>query len=195
MSPTSRLAVPLALPPGPGPVDVEAHAFTVLTDAALSGDVWGTAELGTVLGWGGRLAGPHLLSDAFDGGLVDGDTLAAYIGQVWSGADYPDAALGHDRWRELFDAGGFTRDGAPSPRPAEPVELWRGAVPERRTDWSWSTDWEMAGRYASGYFGRPRGKLYRLIAPPDALLGAYDGRGESEYVVDTAHPGLIIADA
>ncbi|ONI48515.1 hypothetical protein [Streptomyces sp. IB2014 011-1] len=189
------LAVPLVLPPGPGPVDVEGHAFTTLVHAALAGDEWGPEELRTVLGWGGRLAGPVLLSNAFDGLLIDGDALAAHIGPVWSGAEYPDAALGHDRWRELFELAGFTRDGVPAPRPAEPVELWRGAVPARRADWSWTTDQDMAGRYASGYFNRRPGRLYRLVAPPGALLCAYNGRGESEYVVDTDHPGVVITDA
>ncbi|MFD9871739.1 hypothetical protein ACFXI8_26850 [Streptomyces niveus] len=195
MSAADHLPVPMVLPPGPGPVDFESYAFTVLKGAALSGDTWERADFGTVLTWGGRLAGPRLLSDAYDGGLIDDGTLAAHIGQVWSGADYPDAALGHGRWRKLFHAAGFTRDGVPADRPAEPVELWRGSVPARRTDWSWPTDWETAAQYATGSFGRPAGRLYRLLAPPAALLGAYDGRDESEYVVDTGHPGLVITDA
>ncbi|MEV0012874.1 hypothetical protein [Streptomyces sp. NPDC047973] len=191
---SSHLAVPLVLPAGPGPVDVQGHAFTLLTDAALAGDEWDADALGRVLGWGGKLAGPHLLSDAWDGGLIDAATVAAHIGAVWSAAEYPDAELGHVRWRELFAVAGFTVDGVPAARPGGPVELWRGSVPERRTDWSWSTDWETAGRYASGYFGRPRGRLYRLTAPPGALLCSNDGRDEAEFVVDTAHPGVVITD-
>lgn len=191
---SSDLAVPLVLPAGTGPVDVEAHAFTVLTDAVLAGDEWDAQALGTVLGWGGRLAGPYLLADAVDGGLVDGHAVAAHIGRVWSLADYPDEALGHDRWRTLFELAGFTRDGARTERPTSPVELWRGSVPERRRDWSWSADCETAARYAIGSYGRPRGRLYRLVAPPDALLCANDGRAESEYVVDTDYSGLVIID-
>lgn len=184
----------LELPSGPGPVDLDAHAFSAVTDAALSGAWWNAGQLATVLGWAGRIAGPYLLWDAWDGGVADGATVAAHIGQVWSRAEFPDAALGHDRWRQLFEAAGFSRDGVPADRPAEPLELWRGAVPERRTDWSWSTDRETAGRYAAGTFGRPPGRLYRLVAPPGALLCAYDGRQEYEYVVNTGHPGIVITD-
>lgn len=190
----SRLMVPLVLPAGPGPVDMDAHAFATVTDAALAGDAWDVEQLGTVLNWAGRIAGPYLLWDAYDGGVIEGDTVASHIGRVWSRAELPDAALGHDRWRMLFGAAGFTRDGAPAARPSEPVELWRGSVPERRTDWSWSTDRETAGHYAAGSFWRPPGRLYRLVAPPAALLCANNGRDEYEYVVDTDHPGVVITD-
>ncbi|MFB7031004.1 MULTISPECIES: hypothetical protein [unclassified Streptomyces] len=177
--------VALRLPDGPGPVDIGAHAFALLMDAVWAGDEWDADQLRTVLGWGGRLAGPHLLADAWDGGLIDGSAVAAHIGAVWSGAEYPDAALGHGRWRELWRAAGFTRDGCPAELPGGPVELWRGSMPERRADWSWTTERAIAEEYAGGGFGRKAGRLYRTMAPAGALLGAYSGRGEEEYVIDT----------
>ncbi|MGW3091725.1 hypothetical protein [Streptomyces sp. NPDC001108] len=185
-------AVSLQLPSGPGPVDVEGHAFTTVTDAALAGDRWDAGQFGTVLGWGGRIAGPFLLWDAVDGGLIGGETIAAYIGGIWSRAEFPDSALGHDRWRAFFGLAGYTRDGVRVPRPAEPVELWRGSVPERRADWSWTTDRATAVQYAAGSHSRPPGALYRLTAPPAALLCENNNRKEHEFVVDTAYPGLVI---
>ncbi|MER7952371.1 hypothetical protein ABTY59_33765 [Streptomyces sp. NPDC096079] len=182
----------LRLPDGDGPVDLDAHAFGVVADALLAGDSWDAEQLGTVLGWAGRIAGPYLLWEAHDGGLVDGVALAAHVGPVWSRTEFPDAALGHDRWRELWRAAGFTRDGRPAARPAAPVELWRGSVPERRGDWSWTTDRKVAEEYAAGGFRRKVGRLYRTVAPPEALLGAYNGRGEGEYVIETG--GLSITE-
>ncbi|MET9676439.1 hypothetical protein ABZY68_25590 [Streptomyces sp. NPDC006482] len=183
--------VALRLPDGPGPVDLDAHAFTVLGDALLAGDRWNADQLGTVLGWAGRITGPYLLWEAHDGGLVDQTALAAHIGMVWSRTEFPDAALGHDRWRELWHAAGFTRDGHPAAQPAAPMELWRGSVPERRTDWSWTTDRTVAEEYAAGGFRRKAGRLYRTFAPAGALLGAYNGRGEGEYVIDTRGLAII----
>lgn len=108
-------------------------------------------------------------------------------------AEYPDANLDHDQWRDLFDTAEFTVDGHPAPRPDAPVDLWRGSVPDRRTDWSWTTDRAVAARYAiGGVGGRPTGRLYRITAPPAALLCANTQRDEAEYVVDTR--GLDITE-
>ncbi|MFD9850553.1 hypothetical protein [Streptomyces parvus] len=192
---SNHLTIPLALPAGPGPVDMDGHAFATVTDAALAGDFWNAEQLGTVLGWADRIAGPYLLWDAYDGGVIERDAVASHVGQVWSRTEFPDAALGHARWRALFTEAGFTRDGVLAARPTEPVELWRGSVPERRADWSWSTDWETAGHYAMGSFKRPPGRLYRSLVPAAALLCANNGRSESEYVVDTDHPGVVITEA
>ena len=48
------------------------------------------------------------------------------------------------------------------------MELWRGSVPERRTDWSWTTRRTVAQEYAAGTgVRRPTtGRLFRTLAPP-----------------------------
>lgn len=108
-------------------------------------------------------------------------------------AEYPDRALTREEWRDLFREAGFTIDGHPAPRPTQPVTLWRGSVPERRTDWSWSTARTVAEGYANGTRARrPQGRLYRVDAPPAALLAANMERDEAEYVVDTV--GLRITE-
>lgn len=134
----------------------------------------------------GRVDGPAFLFDAWYGEHIDRDTLAATIGDVWSSAEYPNQCLDPESWRELFQVAGFTVDGEPAERPAGPVELWRGTVPERRTDWSWSTDRAVAEKFAAGIRGRKPGRLYRLVCPPEALLAANNDRSEAEFVVDTA---------
>jgi hypothetical protein len=109
-------------------------------------------------------------------------------------AEYPDAALDRPAWRQLFTAAGFTADGRPAERPAGPVELWRGSVPERRADWSWTTRRAVAEGYATGTGARrpTTGRLYRVVAPAAALLAHNTGRVEDEYVIDTG--GLTIAE-
>lgn len=166
-------------------VDFEAAAFEAVEAASLNGEVMDQDRFEEVLGWCGRITAPFLLAEAWDTGVVGAAEVASCVGSVWSGSEFPDSALGHPRWRELFQAAGFTRDGEPAERPDQPLELWRGTVPERCRDWSWSTDRTLAERYANGGFRRPTGRLYRVVAPPATLLAAYNGRAESEYVIDT----------
>jgi len=145
-----------------------------------------TGELDYLIGREGRNSGPSLLADAYSQGRISDATVTALIGGIWSGAEYPDRHLDRDEWRWLFDVAGFTIDGEPADRPEQPVLLWRGTVPERRTDWSWSTDRTIAEGYANGTAARrPVGRLYTVLAPPQALLCANNGRNEAEYVVDT----------
>jgi hypothetical protein len=142
-------------------------------------------EFETQLGRVGRVNGPAFLCDAWQCEVISSDTLTAVIGHVWADAEYPNQNLDRELWRELFRAAGFTVDGKLAERPKEPVEVWRGSVPERRTDWSWSTDRTVAEKFAAGVRGRKPGRLYRLMAPPWSLLCANTERGEAEYVIDT----------
>lgn len=180
---------PPAAPPLPQgvPVDLAAQAFTAVTEAAARGELLGAGPLGDLLLLAERLDGPALLHTAWSSGAIDAHVLAVHVGRVWSMAEYPDAALGHPVWRRLFAAAGYTADGRPARPPAGPVELWRGSVPERRTDWSWTARRAVAEGYATGTGARrpTTGRLYRVLAPPPALLAHNTGRGEDEYVLDT----------
>ncbi|MFJ9474735.1 hypothetical protein ACIRRI_06925 [Streptomyces mirabilis] len=160
----------------------------------LRADKLTTDELDYLIGHEGRNAGPSLLADAYSEDKITAETVTALIGGIWSGAEYPDRHLDRDTWRWLFDVAGFTIDGEPAERPTEPILLWRGTVPERRTDWSWTTDRTIAEGYANGTAARrPTGRLHVVLAPPEALLAANNGRSEAEYVVDTR--GLTITEA
>lgn len=180
----------------PPPASSTAAPASLLYDYGqlLRADKLTTAELDYLIGREGRNSGPENLADAYSDDKVTAETLTALIGGIWSMAEFPDRHLDRDTWRWLFKVAGFTIDGTPSERPTEPILLWRGSVPERRTDWSWSTERAVAQRYAFGNLNfRPIGRLYVVLAPPESLLCANTERDEAEYVVDTR--GLNIQEA
>jgi len=146
-------------------------------------------DLGRALVRLGRNHGPALLGDLEAEGLLTPPAAAAHVGAVWSMAEYPDRYLDHDTWRELFRLAGYTVDGVPAERPVEPLTLYRGSVPERRANWSWSDRLDVAQRYAAGGLGRrPPGVVWQATVEPWRLLARNagpDSRDESEYVVDT----------
>lgn len=158
----------------------------------LAADQLTTEELSRLIGLAGRVNGPDFLAEALVDGKVTNDTVAALVGEVWSSAEYPDRELDHDTWRWLFAIAGFTIDGEAAERPAEPLTLYRGAVPERRADWSWSRDRAVAEQFAAGLRGRGAGRLWVCTVPPESMLAVNTGRDEDEVVVDTR--GLHIAE-
>lgn len=144
----------------------------------------------------GRVQGPRLLASTWWGRRIDRETLTTLIGVVWSMAEYPSTALTLADWRGLFDAAGYTtvgedsEYGARADRPSGSVRVYRGCTPSLRRRWSWTSDRELAVRFAQGvelggFNGRMPGRLYLVDAPPGNLLCQIDSRRESEYVVDT----------
>lgn len=144
----------------------------------------------------GRVNGPAILFDAWCGDEIDASTLASVIGSVWSMAEYPESNIDHEGWRWLFGDAGFTVDGLAAAPPTS-IRLYRGCTEDRRDGWAWSSDLDMARRYALGYesggfIGRLPGRVYTVDAPESALLAHVTTRGESEWVVDTE--GLVIVE-
>jgi hypothetical protein len=166
------------------------EAFTAVRDGE---GIIGADDFDSLSCLAGRANDPQLLADAWFGGRIELSTLVSNIGYIWTGAEYPNQCLNRATWRTLFSAAGYTKDGQPAERPSDRLELWRGSVPERRRDWSWSTDRAVAGRFARGVRGRPPGRIYRVLAPPAALLCEINDRQESEFVVDTR--GLRITES
>ena len=120
-------------------------------------------------------------------GMLSPVVLSPVIGRMWACAEFPDALIGHQMWRTLFTASGYSVDGKSEQRPREAVRLWRGAVHERLDDWSWTDDIEVARLYAQGHGGsRPPGTLWTAVVDPERMYARNVFRGESEYVVDTA---------
>jgi len=143
-------------------------------------------EFELLLSRAGRIPGPELLAEAWRLERIEVSTLAATISDVWSDCEFPNLALDHDVWREMFRTAGYTRDGQRVERPQQSMELWRGAPPQHSRGWSWTADRAMAERFAYGALRRRLpGRLYRVLAPPPALLCESSGRQESEFVVDT----------
>lgn len=136
---------------------------------------------------------PDVLWSFYETG-VDKAALATHVGPTWSYVEYPDQMLDHEQWAEMFGFVGFTRDGKPAQQPTGMVRLWRGSVPERRTDWSWTTEWETAHRYAHGGVGfRPAGTVWTAEVPASLIYACNDGRREAEWVVEVPED-LIVAD-
>lgn len=151
-------------------------------------------EIRYAVGSVGRDRGPELLVELFWEDLLTPEAAAATVGGVWNGAEYPDQCLDRLWWLVLFDLAGYTRNGKPAERPDRQLRLYRGSVPERRGDWSWTDDLTVARGYADGTRAqRPTGAVWTALVEPFRLLARNDGpdsRDESEYVVDT--DGLAI---
>lgn len=146
-----------------------------------------TEQFRTILSRAGRTRGPEILFDHLVDGLISDDTVTAVAGDVWSDAEYPQS-LSDWAWRFIFSyTTSFTVDGVSTPLPTQPIRLYRGCAPERRRGFAWTSDVEVARRFATtGFSGRRSGNLYRVDAPQSALRFAITDRDESEYVIDTA---------
>ena len=121
--------------------------------------------------------------------LVDLKEAPGVVADAWSSTEYPERCLSTDKWVDLFGRAGYTHDFKPDWRPTEPVTVYRGCTPEGREGMAWTSDLEVARRFARKA-GRPRGHVYTFDAPPDALLayiwyaaGLYE---ENEYVISNA---------
>lgn len=138
----------------------------------------------------------ELAYELYGRGLLVGSVLSRAVPRAWSLSASPLRVLGHERWRELFAATGFTIDGVQAPRPPRPVVLYRGSLHVRRRGWSWTPDLNVAERFALRH-GLVDGvaHIYSAEVPPAAMLAAMTPdfdmfTGEYEVVVDTA--GLTI---
>lgn len=136
---------------------------------------------------------------------IEGQSLAQLLRPVlvlvWARAESQvEDTLGPDAWRLLFDAIGYTTarrapDGdrllpaVVAERPAAPVTLYRGALPEYALRWSWTSDLEAARVFAT-HDGRFRGYVWSAQVEPGRLLG-FAHWDVPEYVVDTR--GLVAA--
>lgn len=177
----------------PHPTDTAPTLADEAYDLLLWAERLTTEELSWLIGLAGRVNGPGFLAEALSDDKVTTHTVTALVGSIWSSAEYPDRELDRDTWRWLFDVAGFTADGKPADRPAEPLTLFRGSVPERRTDWSWTRTRAVAERFAAGIRGRGEGRLWVCTVPPSHMLAVNTGRDEDEVVVDTR--GLRIVEA
>lgn len=144
----------------------------------------------------GRNEGPGMLWDAWPDRLAPG-ALAGSIADVWSGAEFPELFL-RPRWAwlMLFRAAGFTVDGQPAARPAEPMRLYRGAPPRRARRMSWTTDRDKAEWFARRFEFLGPAFVYETDCPPDAMLmipGSAGRPDEHEVVINPA--GLTIRRA
>jgi hypothetical protein len=129
---------------------------------------------------------PALLFDLVQRGAVDIVEHPAVVVEAWMMAEFPASKVDPGVWVDWFENAGYTHDGRRSPRPAEPLTLYRGCAPERRFGMSWTTHLDRARWFADRDLGHGKGKVYVYDTDPMALLAFIDepGRHEAEYVVD-----------
>jgi hypothetical protein len=132
----------------------------------------------------GRNDGPAILCMAYPW-VIDEEALASVIGGVWSGAEFPELALGFETWESLFAEAMYP--GAPR-WPKKTIRLWRGAPESRARGMSWTRDRELAEWFARRFEAiREPGFVWTAKAGSKDILCVIndeDGRNESEYVLD-----------
>lgn len=111
------------------------------------------------------------------------DLIRPYVIDAWAHAYRAELIMQRHGWIELFDAAGYTVDGALAPRPTEPLILWRGAHPDYARNLTWTADRTDALPYAD----KPGRRLYWASVAPWRLYGALTGLGEepAQYVINT----------
>ncbi|WP_157405120.1 hypothetical protein [Actinopolyspora halophila] len=139
-----------------------ASALKVVGQLRSLGHVCTPQEWESLLVGAGRDYGPVLLQKSWAYQVITQEIVAASIGGIWAMAEYPNQQLPPNTWRDLFQVAGYTVDGSPASRPETALELWRGSIVRRRRDWSWTSNRQVAERYARGAYGRPAGTLYRV---------------------------------
>ena len=151
--------------------------------------------LQTALSRVGRNAEPALLAELDEADLLSRHLAAWAVPSAWCGAEWPLRVLEEETWRYLFDLAGYTVDGIPTTRPAEPVTLFRGADFEHRLGWSWTDHPSTAAWFAQRSIWPAPGLTWEATVAPERLLARIGrgevGRGEAEWVVDPA--GLVVA--
>lgn len=121
-------------------------------------------------------------------GVLDESVVRARVGPVWCATEYPDLEAPWAEWRELFDVAGYTKDGEPSDRPTQPIQLYRAAPWGRQYGHSWTEDPEVARSFLTS---RARHRfspvLWTARVKPERLLARLEEHrsGEPSYVVET----------
>lgn len=132
---------------------------------------------------------PKLLRDLHDNGLIDlsHPSMRGVVAVAWTFSEPGSSSgLGNGFWVPMFRRNGFTYLGQPASPPDNAVDVFRGAPEEHRFGMSWTTEVEVARRFATaGMSSRPHGDIYIARVAPEYLL-AYinEGHDEYEWVVD-----------
>lgn len=141
----------------------------------------------------GRNDLPALALEAIFTESLHRDDWGAAIADAWTMAEWPSRVVegNLDMWEYAFDMatdeGCFlTDEGHQTPRTelGEGLTLWRGCYPEFSRGMSWTMDREVATWFAKRMNHHEFvGHLYTITIPRDLILGRFDVRKESEFVV------------
>jgi len=133
----------------------------------------------------GRIYGPMCLYMLDHNNALAPEAYADVVSYTWGLAEFPGLAMSRPDWRRLWAKSGFVIDGKPADRPAEPMLLWRGATRGHKGGMAWTDDRKRAEWFVQARFRK--GHLWEALVPPERLLAFIhnEGRGESEWIVDT----------
>jgi hypothetical protein len=153
---------------------------------------------------------PAYLGEWYANCLLSTRQLRELIGEAWDSADYPEQALGKETWIEMFRECGIVHTkGKRRKPPTKPLDIYRGAVWNRRRGMSWTTDRAQAQKFAErcsliaahayprhgmaiSRLGIPypkeltRGMVFSASIAPEYVLAMFDDRNEAEVVIDPA---------
>ena len=127
----------------------------------------------------------------YSAGILSDDELQTLLAYVWPDMEGDDSvdALMIPEVMEMFCHLGYAHDAlAPDEKPSEPVRVYRGGEPNGIA-WSLSVN---TARWFASRWTHATGitePVYSAIAPPEAVLAIYFGRGEQEVVCD---PDLLL---
>ena len=118
---------------------------------------------------------------------LSAELIKAVLPSAWTAPNLmsPPRAITREAALELFDVTGFLTDGPEAP--IEATVLYHGVVFDEGEGefegdmWDgmcWTSDIDIARKFAS------KGAVYTTIAQPQNVLARFDGRNESEYVID-----------
>ena len=109
--------------------------------------------------------------------------LVIAVGDVWTGAEFPERTYRRTEWLPMFRTAGYHVDDEPA-TPPDSITLWRGGV--KKTRMAWTADRERAEWFQHRFDAIKPGKLWTITVGPDRLLAHYHEkhRRENEYVID-----------
>ena len=119
----------------------------------------------------------------------DRDWVVSNLAELWRSSDPDDTKLSVylPLWKDAAfrSEDGYVRDGKPLPR-GRFTELYRGQMPNDPHGMAWTTDVDVAHRFAKGAGVRVRtaGIVVRGFAWRQDALAYLTGRGEAEVVID-----------
>ena len=139
----------------------------------------------------GRNDLPHTLASNLI--VLPQEEIAKGLADAWTMCEFPSSVGDDETWEMLFsiagvDSGKYLDDeGDMQPRNLLPstLTLYRGAHTTRIKGMSWTSDLERAKWFATRLGDKDMG-VYTITVPSDLVLGKFDRRGESEYVIDTS---------
>ncbi|SEP46591.1 hypothetical protein [Amycolatopsis saalfeldensis] len=135
----------------------------------------------------GRQDGATLLYQAWVARRITRDGLRDLLPDAWTRADpSPEMVIGATSWVEMFREAG--RLLLPTNYPALPdmLTIYRGAIHHRRRGMAWTTDCHKAAQFRRRreQTERTPAFLFRAEVALEAVLAAFNTRGEREIVVD-----------